>query len=150
MAKTTQIEMYPELSAKGSFNLSPELSVKIREIYELVDATSVDDDAAEMILDEYNSGYLKAIEEILSVPIGKFEETMLKMLTEVHTNMQTNYDAVMSDIDDSKPDPEVVERVMTEINQAKKDNDTTVPVETVSNDDEDISDEEMMKILPNY
>jgi hypothetical protein len=149
MSVDNRIKMFPDILSDGSFQLPEDISEKMRDIYEMIDTIPHDPEMTDILLDDYNSGYLKAIEEILVTPMGVFNETVLKMLQEVHTNMTVNYDNHVSgesDIEESvdktreKPDkdPTVFERVMTEI--------TRKTVEPDDNDD--ISDEDMLKFLP--
>lgn len=148
MSDDTRVKMYPELLSDNSFKLPEDISQKMKDIYEMIDVLPSDVEEAEIILDEYNAGFLKAIEEIIATPLGVLNETLLRMLEEVHTNMMINYDAASCDnTEDSvetsrlpQQDPIVVERVMTEITRK------TVPTETI--DDTDISDEDMLSMLP--
>jgi hypothetical protein len=124
-----KIKLYPDIDAKGCFELPENLSEQITNIYELIDSIPITEAS---ILDDYYSGMLKTVETILATPIGQLHEKLEELLEEVHVNMQVNYDAEIAD-------QESVEESRTQQTQEQQE---------ISSDSDDISDEEMMKILP--
>lgn len=138
MPSRDKVKLYPDVDSKGAFELPQDLSDCITDIYELIDSIS-DPDNAELVLDDYYSGVLRTVEAILTTPIGQLHKKLEDLLEEVHVNMQVNYDAIMMEDDG------------TESVNTPQDKKESVPIERkidLDNEDNDLSDEDMLRILP--
>lgn len=131
-----KVKMYPDVDSEGAFEVNSQLSEAIADVYDLVDSV-LDPSDTENILEDYYAGVLKTVETILATPIGQLQEKLEELLEEVYVSAQVNYDALRK----TNTDKESVDK-------SRDKQDPIIVERKIDLDDDDISDEEMLRILP--